>query len=569
MPRQKEEKKEDMRETVGGVIEGGTNIYELVEGEKGPRFCLYDRKTKLLLDPSTLSDTHNPPWEPFSEPRFYISSMIEGHGIYFKAPKRFCQKPLWPLAPFPSLPEKFSVEALYSELVDYLKDHVKYSREAEYHIHACFILASYRLEDFDDVVYLFFRGPIGSGKTRALDLTRLLAFRAFQCVSTTASPIFRTIDAWHPTFILDEMEKLSFEMQSEIISILNGGYHRGGFVLRATGEEHEPYAFDTFAFKALASTKSLPPSLADRSITISMSKKRRQVKRRIDEAKAKDLCSRLLTYRFLHLGGEVKDPDLEDDRLNQLYTSLFTVAPSEQVRQILLEYAGELSTAREEADKGSDEALLFQSVLKAQATPSELSSPTFTAAQDILDEFVKLTETSATLAPDVRHIGRRLQDLNFRSSRSPSGNKRGIRWDADNLRILEGLKERYGSTPEKTSEMSETSEQSQSKLTSLTYLTLFQGMEGVPVWKIQDSKGRHVATLERTKDFWAFSSPALNPGVRADSLPSLLKNREILTLWNLLSANDKESVMSWQVRKRENEGNGAHYTDPDHPGRVS
>jgi hypothetical protein len=60
----------------------------------------------------------------------------------------------------------------------------------------------------------------------------------------------------------------------ELRGILNSGHRRSGAVLRTVGDEHEPRQFATYAAVAIALIGNLPGTLADRSVTVMMRRRR-------------------------------------------------------------------------------------------------------------------------------------------------------------------------------------------------------------------------------------------------------------------------------------------------------
>src|SRR5271157_544344 len=61
-------------------------------------------------------------------------------------------------------------EELFNEIKKFWKRHVELADDLRYDVYACFTLMTWRIEDFKVVPYLFFLGPMSSGKTRALGM---------------------------------------------------------------------------------------------------------------------------------------------------------------------------------------------------------------------------------------------------------------------------------------------------------------------------------------------------------------------------------------------------------------
>lgn len=115
-----------------------------------------------------------------------------------------------------------------------------------------------------------------SGKSRVLALMRMVAAKPLRCENITPAAVFRTIDAAHPTLLIDEADQFLTEMP-DLIGVLNGGHERGGQTIRTVliGDALEPRLFDTFAPIAIAGIGRLPGTLASRCIRVEMQRARR------------------------------------------------------------------------------------------------------------------------------------------------------------------------------------------------------------------------------------------------------------------------------------------------------
>ncbi|MEM3865956.1 MAG: hypothetical protein QXL69_00965 [Candidatus Bathyarchaeia archaeon] len=260
---------------------------------------------------------------------------------------------------------------LYNELIEFLKAHLDLLDDVEYHVLACFILASWRQEDFEAAPYLFFLGPMSSGKSRALECLQLLCYKAINAASITAPAVFRAIEAWHPTLLLDETEVLASDAAAEIRAVLNAGYRRETKAVRVEkANNNQPVlaTFNVFCFKALAGTKELMNTLMSRCIPINMEKNTRDVNLFLDKEWAAKLRQKLLKYRIKNLGkNDLKENnvnEIKDGRLTELFYPLLVVAP-EQIRENLIEYAKMLRNARVEEEKASIEAMVLEAIMEA------------------------------------------------------------------------------------------------------------------------------------------------------------------------------------------------------------
>lgn len=113
----------------------------------------------------------------------------------------------------------------------------------------------------------------GCGKTTVLRLLSKLARRPKRAGSISPSALFRVVEKFRPTILLDETEKY-IEPNSDLHALLNEGHCVGGTVLRVLGEKLELREFAIFGPVAYARNGRLPDDLQQRSIVIEMQRRR-------------------------------------------------------------------------------------------------------------------------------------------------------------------------------------------------------------------------------------------------------------------------------------------------------
>lgn len=112
------------------------------------------------------------------------------------------------------------------------------------------------------------------GKTRLLSLLFELVPRPQATSNITAANVFRLVDAWSPTLLIDEGDTFIRARGGELRGILDSGHsRRAATVVRMS--RGVPTAFSTWAPKAIALIGNLPATLEDRSIIIRLKRKRR------------------------------------------------------------------------------------------------------------------------------------------------------------------------------------------------------------------------------------------------------------------------------------------------------
>ena len=108
------------------------------------------------------------------------------------------------------------------------------------------------------------------GKTTLLTLLGALVPKPLAASNITAAPLFRAVEKWRPTLLIDEADTFLRD-SDELRGIINSGHNRGAaFVIRSVGDDHEPRQFMTWAPKVIALIGKLPPTLASRAIHIEM-----------------------------------------------------------------------------------------------------------------------------------------------------------------------------------------------------------------------------------------------------------------------------------------------------------
>ena len=111
---------------------------------------------------------------------------------------------------------------------------------------------------------------LGCGKTTLLMLLSALTPRSLLASNLTAASLFRAVEKWRPTLLVDEADTYLKENE-ELRGLLNSGHNKGAaWILRCVGEDHEPRKFSTWCGKAIALIGKLPATLASRSIHIEM-----------------------------------------------------------------------------------------------------------------------------------------------------------------------------------------------------------------------------------------------------------------------------------------------------------
>jgi hypothetical protein len=113
----------------------------------------------------------------------------------------------------------------------------------------------------------------GCGKSRLLDVLRMLVKNALSSANMSVASIYRMLQ-FDPerTMLLDELNQRG-RMDEDMRTILNAGFTQRFPVIRCVGKDNHPEEFPVFCPKALAGIGQLDSTIADRAFHIRMKRK--------------------------------------------------------------------------------------------------------------------------------------------------------------------------------------------------------------------------------------------------------------------------------------------------------
>src|SRR6516225_8240460 len=113
-----------------------------------------------------------------------------------------------------------------------------------------------------------------SGKTTLLNLVGFLVPRSLSTVEATGAVLFRSIEKWSPTIIVDEADTMLVNNEP-LRAIINSGWTRGSGVLRCDGDSKDPRLFSTFCPKAIGlKGRKIPDTTLSRCTIIELKRKK-------------------------------------------------------------------------------------------------------------------------------------------------------------------------------------------------------------------------------------------------------------------------------------------------------
>ena len=111
------------------------------------------------------------------------------------------------------------------------------------------------------------------GKSLLLFILGKLAYRPLTASSISPAAMFRAVDAWKPTLLIDEADSFMRDNE-ELRGIVNAGHTRdSAYVVRTVGEDFTPTRFSVWGAKALAGIGHLADTLMDRAIVLELRRK--------------------------------------------------------------------------------------------------------------------------------------------------------------------------------------------------------------------------------------------------------------------------------------------------------
>jgi Protein of unknown function (DUF3631) len=113
----------------------------------------------------------------------------------------------------------------------------------------------------------------GCGKTTVLRLLNIITRRPKRTGSISPPALFRAVEMFQPTLLLDETEKY-VEHGSDLHALLNEGHCAGASVMRVLGDKLELREFSVYGAAAFARNGAMPDDLDQRSIVIELQRRK-------------------------------------------------------------------------------------------------------------------------------------------------------------------------------------------------------------------------------------------------------------------------------------------------------
>ncbi len=218
--------------TTFAVLTDGRIIEEITSG-----FAIFDPATRETIIQKSVMDEDGTVYKPLIS-----AERAEKIGLHLAS----------------GVEEYHTEEQLDTDILKFIEKYVDIS-EQDRAISAKYVRMTYRVDSLNEVPYLHTTGNPGGGKSRFTQTVGLLSYRPIFTVGITAAALFRIVDAFKPTLIVDEFNQSSSSDDTEaIFQVLNCGYQRLPKLIRCSGKETNfmPEGYDPFGAKILSGLKT-------------------------------------------------------------------------------------------------------------------------------------------------------------------------------------------------------------------------------------------------------------------------------------------------------------------------
>jgi hypothetical protein len=230
--------------------------------------------------------------------------------------------------------EAVDTDALLLQIQRRLQRHIVFSLDQAV-VTAAWVLFAWIHEVATHSPKLLVTSAVGDcGKSTLLSLIGYLVPRALSCVDITEAPLFRSVEYWSPTLLIDEADKLLVNNEP-VRAIVNGSWAKGFGVVRCIGDAHIPHFFPIFCPQAIGMVgKRLPHTTLSRSIVIEMNRKLDSESAEhfdlLDDADLMQLRQQALRWSLDTIdqlrNARPQMPDKFQNRLGDNYRTLFAIA---------------------------------------------------------------------------------------------------------------------------------------------------------------------------------------------------------------------------------------------------
>ena len=236
--------------------------------------------------------------------------------------------------------EAIEGRAVLMTIADTIRHYVVMTREQSIAL-ALWVVHTHAIEAAEYTPYIGIRSAAKrSGKTTLLEVLALLVARPWLTGRISAAVLVRKTDKERPTLLLDESDAMfagEKEYAEALRGILNTGFKASGTTSLCVGQgANITYKdFRTFSAKAIAGIGTLPDTVTDRAIVITLKRRARgeavqRFRARVARENLQALRNQIETWAHTHLtalrGRQPALPDQLNDRAQDVWEPLLAIA---------------------------------------------------------------------------------------------------------------------------------------------------------------------------------------------------------------------------------------------------
>lgn len=203
----------------------------------------------------------------------YDMEALMSHGIAFRRIPEAKPRTRWPPAKLLEFlggkEPNPGVDSVYDMVLEAYKRYIDYPDPRDAMLLALYTIQTYLMPVFHTTAYILFTGAKRSGKSRNLEVAEQLVFNPIRTVDMTPASLFRIIEDWQATMLIDESDLDFPDTDSLIRRILLAGYKRGNTVARAEKtkkERHIVEQFDVFGPKMIVAPFGVSAGMRDQML---------------------------------------------------------------------------------------------------------------------------------------------------------------------------------------------------------------------------------------------------------------------------------------------------------------
>jgi len=312
---------------------------------------------------------------------------------------------------------------------------------------ALWIVGTHLFDAFDSFAYLVITSPTPRcGKSRVQEILALLCVNPEKTSNISEAALFRLIERFQPTLLLDEMEQIreKGERAQILRNLLNAGNRRDAVAIRCAEAGKSIERCNVYCPKALAAIGSLPDTITDRAIVVRMQRRTREERMerflfRLAEPQARPIRERIAAWgkqqRVTIQAAYLNAPDLDflEDRDSESWTPLFLIlavaAPSR---------VGELRTCAEalsgqKQDDTADEHFAVRLIRDVNAVLRE--EERYIPSAELLTRLRAIEDSAwADATFDARRLARHLRTFGVKPKAVRVGDSTPRGYEAEKLR---------------------------------------------------------------------------------------------------------------------------------------